>query len=463
MSQHSMRDFIKALPEADRDEIRKFSTSKVLLVNGIFKPEGTQLEEEDDAVPWPDDLDSGAFHGLAGDVVQAIMPHSEADRAAVLINFLVGFGNLIDKTAHFIADRPHYCNMFTLLVGGTSSGKKGTSWSHIKQLFSLVDEYWTNEKTPTGLSSGEGVIWAVRDPIEKDVYDKKTGETNRIIEDAGIDDKRLLLIESEFSRVLKVMQRDGSTVSALLRQIWDSDAILQSLTKTAKGKATDAHISLIGHITKEELLKLLNETEVYNGLMNRFLFCCCRQSKSLPLPKTMSMDVLKALADKVNEAVAYAGKVNSVDMSEDAREMWCEVYKSLDTQKAGIVGSALVRAVPIVRRLAMIYALLDRKNVVEIEHLEAALAVWERSEQSVRFIFGESQVDSEQRKICTGILTCLQSGEKSSTDLIRYFKNHVVVKKINAALGSLSADGKIAYREEKANNNKSVMLWRLVK
>lgn len=111
----------------------------------------------------------------------------------------------------------------------------------------------------------------------------------------------------------------------------------------------------------------------------------------------------------------------------------------------------------------MTYALLDRKNVVEIEHLEAALAVWERSEQSVRFIFGESQADSEQRKISTGILTCLQSGEKSRTDLIRYFKNHVAAKKINTALESLSADGKIACREERASNNKAVILWRLSK
>jgi hypothetical protein len=35
-------------------------------------------------------------------------------------------------------------------------------------------------------------------------------------------DKRLLLMEPEFAPVLRVMQRDGNTLSVLMRNAWDS-------------------------------------------------------------------------------------------------------------------------------------------------------------------------------------------------------------------------------------------------
>jgi hypothetical protein len=42
--------------------------------------------------PWPDPPDGAAYHGLAGDVVRAIGPHSEADPVALLVQLLVAFG-----------------------------------------------------------------------------------------------------------------------------------------------------------------------------------------------------------------------------------------------------------------------------------------------------------------------------------------------------------------------------------
>src|SRR5262249_11464642 len=41
---------------------------------------------------WPDPPGAAAFHGLAGRAVDAIAPHSESDRVALLVSFLVGFG-----------------------------------------------------------------------------------------------------------------------------------------------------------------------------------------------------------------------------------------------------------------------------------------------------------------------------------------------------------------------------------
>jgi hypothetical protein len=420
------------------------SNLPVYSLRGGVNPEPVE-DEEIDAIPWPDPVGAEGLYGLAGRVVSGIMPFSEADPAAVLINFLIGFGNLIDRTAYFMADREHYTNLFAMIVGDTSTGKKGTSWSHVKKVFKAVDVDWAINKTPGGLSSGEGLIWAIRDEIYKTVIDKKTGESQVFLEDAGEPDKRLLLIESEFGRALKAMQREANTLSAVLREAFDSNSKLQSLTKTAKGVASDPHISLIGHITKTELIKLFSDTDLMNGLGNRFLWICSRQSKSLPFPEAMSINIIGDLAGQIISAENFAKNQKCIGMSEEAKQLWYDIYDYLGRPIPGVLGVVTARGVPVVRRLAVIYALLDRSAEVRPVHIQAAMAVWKYSEQSARFIFGEKPLDLKVSKIEAGILDCLKDGRKTKTELYLYFAKHEKSSDIRAALESLSSKGKVLH------------------
>jgi hypothetical protein len=154
----------------------------------VFKPKG-----------WPKSLCKKAFHGIAGEIVRSIDPYSEADDAAILINFLVAFGNIVGKEPHFMAgpDR-HGVNLFAVLVGDTAKGRKGMSWGWIREIFIKIEESWALYKTPGGLSSGEGLIWEVRDPIEQQQPIKEKGKVTgyeNVIVDPGVTDKRLLVVE----------------------------------------------------------------------------------------------------------------------------------------------------------------------------------------------------------------------------------------------------------------------------
>ena len=53
---------------------------------------------------WPDPLEEEAFHGLSGEFVHAIEPHTEADPAALLLQFLVAYGNCVGSEPHFKAE-----------------------------------------------------------------------------------------------------------------------------------------------------------------------------------------------------------------------------------------------------------------------------------------------------------------------------------------------------------------------
>ncbi|MBY0228996.1 MAG: hypothetical protein K2W96_06940, partial [Gemmataceae bacterium] len=174
--------------------------------------------------PWPV-LAAEARHGLIGRIVDAIEPETESDPAAVLVQGLVAIGNAVGRSPFVrVEGDKHHANLFAVIVGNSALGRKGTSWSRVRQVMEHAAPEWSADCVKAGLASGEGVVWHVRDGGG---------------EDEGVADKRLMIVESEFAAVLKVMQREGNTLSPLIRQCWDTGK-LATLAKNAPTTATDA-------------------------------------------------------------------------------------------------------------------------------------------------------------------------------------------------------------------------------
>jgi hypothetical protein len=353
-------------------------------------------------IGWPEPLAREAFHGVAGDLVHAIEPHSEADPAAILIQLLVASGNLIGRSAHFKAEADrHYLNLFTVLVGQTAKGRKGTSLGHVLRVMEAIDNQWSRERVMGGLASGEGLIWAVRDEIRGNEAVKERGRTVRyeeVVKDVGVQDKRLFVNEPEFVRVLQVADRDTNTLSAIIRQAWDTGN-LRILTKNQAAASSEAHISMVGHITRDELKRTLTDTAVGNGFANRFLWVAVRRSKLLPEGGTLHTVDFAPLLRRLKDAADFARRTAEIRRDEGARAIWHAVYPALSEGRPGLLGSVTSRAEAQTMRLACIYALLDCSAVVGAEHLLAALAVWRYCEDSARFIFGDALGDATADEI----------------------------------------------------------------
>ena len=87
---------------------------------------------------WPDPPAEQAYYGMAGEVVRTIGPHTEASPVALLIQTLLCFGNVIGRTAHFVAEgSQHFTNLYAVLVGVTSASRKGSSWAQVLRLFRI--------------------------------------------------------------------------------------------------------------------------------------------------------------------------------------------------------------------------------------------------------------------------------------------------------------------------------------
>ena len=368
------------------------------LVREVYTDVGTIDAEDVPRTPlrphgpgYPDRPAPEAFRGLLGELVAALDPHTEGDPVAILVQALAAFGSVVGRSAYFVADgTAHFTNLFAVLVAASSKGRKGTAWSHVRNVFTSVDSTW---RIVSGLSSGEGLIWHVRDAhyVEKEIrrQGKATGERETVLEDAGIEDKRLFVAEPEFARVLRVGEREGATLSPVLREAWDSGN-LASLTRNSPAKATGAHVSLIGHITAEELRRYLTATEAGNGFGNRFLWVCARRSKYLPDGGSPDEGTLAALRSELSRAVAHARTRQELRRDTAASDHWRAVYRDLSDGRPGLLGSMTGRAEAQVMRLACLYALADGAAVIEIGHLDAALALWRYCFDSARFIFGNS-------------------------------------------------------------------------
>ena len=408
---------------------------------------------------WPE-LTQEALFGLAGDFVRAVGPHTEADHVALLMQFFVAFGNVIGRESHFIAEADcHYTNLFCCLVGETAKGKKGSSLGHVQRLFQGVDEEWRKKCVHSGLSSGEGLIWCIRDEIKKTEPVKKKGlveDYQEVVIDPGISDKRGFVVESEFASVLHVMARNGNTLSAILRNAWDGKD-LKTMTKNSPAKATKPHISIISHITRSELLRYLDNTECGNGFANRFLWLCVKRSKILPEGGKISESDISDLATRIRNAVEFSHTIGAMDRDKEARELWCEVYAELSEGKPGLLGAVTARAEAQVMRLACLYALLDLSNIIRLEHLSAGLALWGYCEHSARYIFGQSLGDPLADEI-KRVLDDTHEG-MTRTELNGHFKHHKKAEQLDRAINVLIANGMVFKTKKKTTGRPSTQYY----
>jgi hypothetical protein len=401
-----------------------------------------------------------AFSGLAGDIVHALSPHTEADPVALLLSLLASFGNLLGHGPHFAAEAiRHHLNLYCVLVGPTADARKGASWSQIRRLFEAVDPDWVVACLRHGLASGQGLLHAVRDPVvlrQTAWYKGSPYGSQLVTTDFGVKEKRLMVVEEDFAPALRRLTRRGSTLSFVLRNAWDRGD-LHLLTKSRSTRASSTHVSIIAHTTPEELLSSLPSSEIAGGFANRFLWACVHRSQCLPDGDPLPAEDLQPLAKRIAEAAASAREVDRISRDREARALWHEIYPGLSQARLGTVGAVLARGAPQVMRLACLYALLDGARQVTRPHLEAALALWEYCHDSARTLFAGVTPEALPDRL----LRALRGDDRGLTrwDMSRLLMHHRTAADITAALQSLAAQGLAASRKEGNGRGRPTERW----
>jgi hypothetical protein len=336
-------------------------------------PGETEEEITEESAAWPAAPGAAAYHGLAGEIVRAIAPHTEADPVGILGSILTIFGAL--AAGHWFDQGSEQTpNLYTCLVGETGTGRKGTAQHAARTVFNraLTPKGW-QDILLVGLESGQALA-----RVMCDRYAEGTG------------DQRALVWEAELARLFSTMGREGSTVSTTLRDAWDGMPIGRAVV--ARKDSTIAyvhHIGMLAGITDMELRARLTKIETANGFGNRIIWLAVRRPQMVPFPQPIGDLISDDLAQRLQLAVEGAKRGGSHVWDREAARLWETFYRS-QPPRMGLHGSLIARAEAQVVRLALVYGLLDGcGREIGSEHLAAAIALWEYAVRSVSYVFGE--------------------------------------------------------------------------
>ena len=334
------------------------------------------------------------FPPLVRDVVSAACANSEAHPVAVAANFIAFFSCLIGRGLfQRIGDAVIHCRPFLLIIRKSGKARKGTAEHTVRELFrrvgALLRQMLGNEDRMRvhagGLSTGEGIAWAIRDAQEADEAGKGG--------DVGVHDKRLMVIESEFDNLLSQLRRENNTLSATLRNLFDGRDI-EPMTKTSRTRASRPHVVGIGHITGHELREKSTANDAANGTLNRWAMLYVYRPKLVPLPEPTPEAQLDALAQRIADAIVgaagtdlHANNTHEVRLNPAARQLWIDRYPQLTRDRDGKGGSLLARSEMYARMLAMVFAAIDGRREIEPGDLHAAIAWVEYWHASVTYVF----------------------------------------------------------------------------
>jgi hypothetical protein len=243
-------------------------------------------------------------------------------------------------------------------------------------------------------------------------------------------------------------------MSAILREAWDGNR-LRVLTRKEPLDVDNVNLSVIAHVTPEELLNNLTATDRANGFANRFLILLVRRSKFLP--EGGGEVNLNAIVTRLHEAVQAAKGRGLVERDAAARELWKDEYRRITLGRDGLRGALCGRAEAHVLRLSLLYALLDSSGTIRPEHLQAALAVWDYCERSIEYIFGGATGDPDRERI----LAALSSGPLTVTELRRVFSNNRDGDWIKAKMTMLVRDGAVVSTFKEGERKSAIPAWGL--
>ena len=400
--------------------------------NGKYGEQIYRLKPEASLEKLHPTLSDRALYGVLGDIVKKVDPFTEAHPAALLLQLLAGTGTIIGRGCKLAYNNTtHHTNLFTIITGDSAKGRKGTSLRLSRQTLRAIDPDWDEDHVISGLGSGQAIIGALRD-------------------DPNNTDKRLLIIEEEYSKLMEVMSKSGATLSQTIRDVWDNGN-LHSSTKNCILKASNCHVSLIGHITREEFSALMDrkksKLDLKNGLVNRVLWCFSHQSKKLRRVEEMPKDLLQPEHTKLKEAIASirSGEF-TFSLSEEAWELMDQEMDSIEVGDYGVSTDTDHRGTQHVLRIALIFALLDQDMEVKPDHLAAAIAIWNYCKKSARWVFE----DHEFSLLANKLFVALERGPLTYQEIYdKVFGKNLRKIRVNKIIGEISH-----LLEEQKNLNK---------
>jgi hypothetical protein len=229
----------------------------------------------------------------------------------------------------------------------------------------------------------------------------------------------VLVEEEEMSRLLVSKNREGATLSHILRQAFDG-GVLTSATSTRVLIAEKHHIALLGNATPQDIEQDIDAIDVKNGFANRMLWCAVTKRDGHAVT-IFDNSIPLSLRDTIRDAIRWAGALHtplvgaSMTLDPVARDLLLAAGERYG-QGVGMAPFLARRLDTIASRIAIVLAVLEQSRVITDVHATAALHVTDYAYASTRWLFRDT-TGSEDGDLLLRYLKAEPSGFLDSTQI----------------------------------------------
>ncbi len=357
-------------------------------------------------------MSTPVLYGPIGHAVRKISPSLETDALGVYVGALSMWSAAIGGTVTVSSRgnaRPVL--LWSALVAGTGRGK-GTALRAALHLLDPSLGRFLATHTTSGITSGASLVHHLWEQQEA------TAETEQ-----GRD-VRAMVVEEEWTEVLKRVKRDPSFTTKL-RAAWDGTT-LRNTTKEAAEEVHAPAMVLHSHITPSDWAKYVGESDAAGGSYNRILPFLLG---SVPMLDDDRVSLPQVDGWELSDAYAWAtARPRTITLGEDARPLWRIVRRY-----ARILGETLpqTQAVFIERtaeqtlRVAACLAASECSETITEEILFAAFTLVRRSVQdAVRITKGADSPKVKRQSLSLADKVRarieLHGGRATSTQVLPY-------------------------------------------
>jgi DnaB-like helicase N terminal domain len=345
---------------AKRGDITEIAERAKKLTSRTDPPRGAKATRAGEAYP---EAPPECWHGIAKLYLRAHEQSTEASDNYHLASFLVVMGSLLGRYVFVKMGRTIYPNLFAVLVGKSGRARKDTAIDYAANFLQEVDP---EVFIPETIDSREGFI-------------EELAQTQKKLEQSRLFGAlRFVVRLNELRQLLdKAAQKGAKNIMPTLCAVYDCRGRLEVKTRTNPACVTDPTGGFVCG-TDPEWLQELTIADIKAGIGNRVWWIPGNPKPRKAEPPDPDTEILNPLKGQVRSIVDYWRVKGSTKLrlTSEAQIRWNRYYeveldRRDDDELMAVIGE---RDHTSCRKVAMIYAALDKSEYIETFHLNAAIA-----------------------------------------------------------------------------------------
>jgi hypothetical protein len=385
-------------------------------------------DEDLETTPQLEAVPAECWRGWFKDYRDVMVPTTEATPAYHLGAALTAVGVVLGRSCWNDYARRIYPNLFTVLVGSSGRSRKDTA----------IDRALTAIEPPDLRAPFHNVLDTV-------------ASAEGLIERLAV--KQTIIHLSEVSTLLRNARREGtSNIIPYLTKLFDCPPAVELPTRKNAIRAEKPFLSILGATTPEWFDRDVTEEDMHGGFIGRFMFFVGEPGATLADPPPVDNARLRRLQSRLYDVATMCKQRGGVGvtLSEDARKWWASFYEQETSREYLPDLAILFQRVPVfVRKIGLIYAVMEGMEEITAEHLEAAAGAVRLSQQHVSASYAQwgSSMDA---RLAEQMLRYVKSkgGITASRDIHQHLGGRVKAPVFSSVIGNLLRYGRLVAMSE---------------